>query len=173
MLLNFYLVLNMPTIKTQLSEDDKKILKRVFKIRISLGFFFLIPLALGLLLLLYISVVDLKENNYDFMTFAGIIIFVFAGYLFYKFVIPFYKKSFKNIRANNKLIIETKICSIKENYTQKGVRYVIETDDISINSWQVAILSSRLPFNEMKENMKIKIHQIETNSTDILYIEKY
>jgi hypothetical protein len=25
----------------------------------------------------------------------------------------------------------------------------------------------------MKENMKIAIHQIETNSTDILYIEKY
>jgi cytochrome c biogenesis protein CcdA len=163
----------MPIIKMQLSENDKKILKRVFKIRITLGFFFLIPLLFGLALLLYNSIVDLKENNQDFMTFVGIIISVFSGYLFYKFVIPFYKNSYKNILANNKLVIETKICTIKESYTKKGVRYVVETDDIIINSWQVAILSSRLPFSEMKENMKIKIHQIETNSTDILYIEKY
>ena len=108
----------------QLSENDKKILKRVFKIRITLGFFFLIPLLFGLALLLYNSIVDLKENNQDFMTFVGIIISVFSGYLFYKFVIPFYKNSYKNILANNKLVIETKICTIKESYTKKGVRYV-------------------------------------------------
>ena len=162
---------NMPITKLPFTEIDKKVLKTAFRNRIIIGVLFLIPLLAGLGLLSYNSILDFKENNYDFMTFAGIFISLVSGYLFFKFVIPFYKNSFKNVQASNKLVIETYISAIKEEHTNKGMRYVVETDDITIYSWQVAILSSSLPFNEMKVNMKIKIHQLENNNTDILYIE--
>lgn len=162
----------MPIKRLPLTETDKKLLKRILKVRIILGIIFLIPLLAGLGLLSYNSILAIRENNYDFMTFVGIIISVVCCYLLYKFVMPFYKNSLQNVQASNKLVVETYISAIKEKYTTKGMRYVVETDNIIINSWQVAILSISLPFNEMKVNMKIRIHQLENNSTDILYIEK-
>lgn len=162
----------MPIKRLPLTETDKKLLKRVLKIRIILGIIFLIPLLAGLGMLSYNSILALRENNYDYMTFISIIISVVSCYLLYKFVMPFYKNSLQNVEASNKLVNETYISAIKEKYTTKGMHYVVETENIIINSSQVAILSISLPFNEMKVNMKIKIHQLENNSTDILYIEK-
>lgn len=162
----------MSTQKMPLSVEEKRILKRVFSIRIFLGLFFLVPFLLCLGLIVYKSIGDFLAKRFDFLTIAGIAIAITAVYLIIRFVVPFYRRSFENSRASHKLIIETSINSIQRNYANRGVRYVVDTNDFCIDSWQVAILTNKLPFSELRENMKIRIHQIEANKTDILCIEK-
>lgn len=158
--------------KVPLTETEKKLLKKVLIIRIVLGVIFLTPLITGLAFFTCNSVISLLEKNYELVNFICIIISAVSCYLLYKFVVPFYKNTLQNVEASNKLVIETYILSVKERYTTKGMHYIVATENLTIDSWHVAILSSSLPFNEMKVNMKIKIYQLENNRLDVLYIEK-
>ncbi|MGU3375024.1 hypothetical protein [Chryseobacterium sp. M5A1_1a] len=106
--------------------------------------------------------------TYYFLAFISIIIF-----LIIKFVIPFYKNSFKNLKREDKLVVDTVVLSITQKMTSMGSKYNIQTDYRYIDGWAIStIMRPSLPFHEMHVNMPITIHCFEDNKMDILYIEK-
>ncbi|MGU3375025.1 hypothetical protein [Chryseobacterium sp. M5A1_1a] len=159
--------------KVPLTVEEKKKLRFLFKLRLILGLFFLPLLLLGTGLLCITAINDIIRGTPDGSTYFGITFSCIIVFLFFRFVFPFYKNSFKNLKRQDKLVVDTVILSVKQRITSKGLKYIIQTEYRDLDPWSIStIMQPSLPFNEMHVNMPITIHCFEDNKTDILYIEK-
>ena len=73
-----------------LSEDEKKTLKKAFKIRFILAVFFLLPLFCLLLITSNITIQQFMDSDYDGMSFFVLGLIIIVVFLVFKYVIPFY-----------------------------------------------------------------------------------
>lgn len=160
--------------KVPLSSSDKKMLINAFKFRLGLLFFVILPLFFTSAFLCYQSIADFKINHYAGGTFIFCTsFFILCIYLFFKLVVPYYKQTFRNIRAKDKIIIETIIIDIKNEWQDEfGYTYVIQTEyDVPIISTINRLLNQRFGYKDMRRHMRIKIYAMESNLMDILYIK--
>lgn len=160
--------------KAPLTAEEKKKLKFILKVRLIIGSFFIAPLTILMFILMGTTIIhDITSGTTDggtYFCFAFLSIIVF---LIIWLVIPFYKNSFKNLKREDKLVVDTIVLSVKQKLTSKGYKYVIETEYRYIDPWSITtVMQPSLPFHEMHANMPITIHCFEDNKTDILYIEK-
>ncbi|KFF24957.1 hypothetical protein [Chryseobacterium vrystaatense] len=160
--------------KEPLTAEEKKKLKFILKVRLIIGSFFIAPLTV----LMFISmgaviVQDITNRTADGWTYFCLAFLLIIVLLIIRFVIPFYRKSLKNLKWKDKLVVDTIVLSVKQKLTGKGYKYVIETEYRYLDSWSITtVMQPSLPFHEMHANMSITIHCFEDNKTDILYIEK-
>ncbi|WP_316804460.1 hypothetical protein [Pedobacter nototheniae] len=156
-----------------LTESERKKLKFILKARLVLGliispFIILIFVFMGAIIIDDMSSHTAGGSTYFAVGFTAIVVF-----LILRFVIPFYKNSFKNLKIDHKLVVYTTVLSVDQRWTSKGYKYSIETEYRSIDSWSITtVMQPSLPFSEMRANMAITIHCLKDNPTDILYIEK-
>ncbi|MCT2406445.1 hypothetical protein NZD88_02605 [Chryseobacterium antibioticum] len=159
--------------KEPLTAEEKKKLRFVLKTRLIIGAFFCPLLILGFILIGVNAINDMINGTPDTGTYFGIVLICAIVYLMIRFVIPFYKKSIKNLKREDKLVVNTVVLSVEQKWTSKGYKYLIQTEYRYIDSWSTTtIMKPSLPFHEMGVNMPITIHCFEDNKTDILYIEK-
>jgi hypothetical protein len=164
----------MTATKVPLSLADKKTLKKTYNFRLAIGLFFICPIVVTSTYMCFQSIAELGTSEFSPMSLFGIGFFILCFYLFFKLAVPFYKQTFKNIRAEYKLIIETRIIDIKTEYSPEinGHSYTIQTEShVPIRSTVTALLNQTFGYKDMRINMKIRIHCMEDNPMDILYIE--
>ncbi|SHF98294.1 hypothetical protein [Chryseobacterium sp. OV279] len=160
-------------LKEPLTAEEKKKLKFVLKTRVIIGLIFIPILLPAFVLMGFAAIQDIMSGTPDGGTYFCIAMIFFCTFLLIRFVIPFYRNSFKNLKREDKLVVNTVILSISKNWTNKGFKYNIQTEYRSIDSWSVTmVIKPSLPYHEMYVNMPITIHCFEDNSIDILYIEK-
>lgn len=164
----------MTVTKVPLSLSEKKTLNSAFNIRMALGLFVILPILFTSAYLFLESAIDYSANHYA----GGTLIFctgffVLCAYLFFRLAVPFYRQTFKGIRAKDKLIIETVIISIKSEWVDEfGITYVIQTESPApIVSTINRLLNPAFGYKDLRLNMRIRIHCIEDNFMDILCIE--
>lgn len=132
--------------------------------------FILIP---GFTFLSMHAIGDIRKGEGDVMSYFGLALTAFTLCLIIRFVIPFYKNSFKNVKRQDKLVVDTVVLAIKKRTTSKGIKYLIETEFRYLDPWAIStIMRPSLPYHEMRVHMPITIHCFEDNKIDILYIEK-
>lgn len=158
------------TIITQpLSDNEKKLFRKAFKIRVIFSILFISPL-------LFFIIDYVSSPYYDFeISFFPIAIIALICFLVFKYVIPFYRRSYKNLKEENKLIISTFVTNIEPGWIYSGSRqYVIQTEYRRIDPWSISILDNNpiFIFSEVYVGMPIEIHCLENNKTDILRIKK-
>ncbi|KFF21989.1 hypothetical protein [Chryseobacterium sp. JM1] len=159
--------------KEPLTAEERKKLKFALKARVIIGLIFITLLIPAFILMGLAAVQDIMSGTPDGGTYFCIAIIFFCVFLIIRFVIPFYKNSFKNLKRKDKLVVDTVILSISKKWTNKGFKYSIQTEYRSIDSWSVTtLITSSLPYHEMYVNMLVTIHCFGDNSVDILYIEK-
>lgn len=160
------------TITTQpLSDHEKKLLRRVFKIRVIFSLIFLLPI----LFMIFIATLDDSLfSYYDVMSFFPIALISLVCFLIFKYAVPFFINSYKNTKETKKMVIVTKVENI-ERTIFKGVRYVVKTDYKTIDSYAISIIDNQPPFlfSDLYIGMLIEIHCLENNKIDILKIKKY
>lgn len=161
----------MKTQTVKLSDAEKKLLKRAFVIRICFGNFFGMPLVLLFVYFVKTEIEEFYESYFQISTLLILVTFLGILYLIAKFIFPFYKNSYKNLKAENKIIATTVVINISSQITSKGIHVFIETDYMRIDSWKKSFL---LPMNltDFTINSKIEIHHLENNITDIIKIVK-
>jgi|EndMetStandDraft_2_1072991.scaffolds.fasta_scaffold211599_2 hypothetical protein len=157
-----------------LSEDEKKTLKKAFKIRFILAVFFLLPLFCLLLITSNITIQQFVNSDYDGMSFFVLGLIIIVVFLVFKYVIPFYMKAYKNTKEINKLVIATHVINLEKKITPKGIRHIITTEYRTIDQWTTSILDHQTPFyfSDAYVGMSLEIHCLENNKTDILRIKK-
>jgi len=148
---------------------EKKLLRRTLKVRVIFGFIFITPLLLMILAMLFSFFQDFKLNA---LSISGIILFGLTCFLLIKYVVPFYKNSITNVKATYKQIVKTRITSIDIQESKKGIRYIILTDFISIDSWAITLLINNNIYSVLNPNDKIEIHYINNNIADIIAIKQ-
>jgi hypothetical protein len=161
-------------IKTQpLSAEEKKKLRLVFRFRLIFGLI-IAPLLIGGLGFLSMQAADqIRSGTSDGMSFFALALTALVIFLIFRFVVPFYRNSFKNLKLRDKLVVDTIVLKIEQRTTNKGQKYAIQTEYMYIDSWAISpIMKQRLYLHEMYVNMPITIHCLAGNMTDILYIEK-
>ncbi|MCZ4222284.1 hypothetical protein [Pedobacter rhodius] len=158
--------------KVPLSENDLKLLSRAYRIRLWFGIIFGLPLILATTVMTYFIIQEILSRQFRAMVIFGIIFVLSIIYLTKRFVIPFYLNSCRNLSCKEKIVVETKITDIENRMTSKGLKFTIYTDYRIIDSWSVSVLKPELNFYEMFQGMNIKIHCLEHNKVDILYITK-
>jgi hypothetical protein len=152
----------MTATKVPLSLADKKTLKKTYNFRLVIGLLFICPIAVTSTYMCFQSIAELGTSEFSPMSLFGIGFFILCFYLFFKLAVPFYKQTFKNVRAEYKLIIETRIIDIKTDYNPEyGHSYTIQTEShVPIRSTVSALLNQTFGYKDM-----------EDNPMDILYIE--
>jgi hypothetical protein len=159
--------------KEPLTAEEKEKLKFLLKTRLILGLLFLPLLFLGIGLLCINAINDIISGTPDGSSYFGITFTCIIAFLFFRFVVPFYKKSFKNLKREDKLVVDTVVLSITQKMTSMGYKYTIQTEYRYIDGWSIStIMKPSLPYHEMHVNMPITIHCFGDNKMDILYIEK-
>jgi hypothetical protein len=161
----------MTIISSPLSNDEKRMFKKLFISRIVLGIL-LLPLF-GFFIYTYIS--DFSFYNFDELQLFGLLLLAAMIFLVFKYVIPGYIYTYKSVKAKNKLIQSTIVLDFKETYNYRiGIRFIISTEYRIIDSWRITLLNNNppFPFSQLYIGMPIKIHYLEHNKTDIIKIEK-
>lgn len=159
--------------KEPLTTREKKKLKLLFKSRLILGLLFLPLLLLGIGFPCITAIKDIISKTSDRSTYFSIVFASIIAFLFFRFVVPFYKNSFKNLKREDKLVIDTIVLSATQRLTGKGYKYSVQTEHSYLDSWAITIIMSpSLHLKDMCNNMLITIHCLEDNNVDILYIEK-
>lgn len=163
---------SMKITKAPLSENDLKLLSRAYRIRLWFGIIFVLPLMLVIIGIACFVIQEVINKQFTILVISGIIFVLSIVYLIKRFAIPFYINSYKNLSSKEKIIVETKIINIENRVTSKGIKFIVDTDYMCINSWSVSILKTELNYNEMFRDMDIKLHCLEHNKIDILYITR-
>lgn len=160
----------MTIISSPLSNDEKRMFKKLFISRIVLGIL-LLPLF-GFFIYTYIS--DFSFYNFDELQLFGLLLLTAMIFLVFKYVIPGYIYSYKNIKAKNKLIRSTIVIDLEILYHRQGARFIVTTEYRTIDSWRITLHNNNSPFlfSDLYIGMPIKIHYLEHNKTDIIKIEK-
>lgn len=161
-------------IKTQpLTAEEKKKLRLVFRFRLISGLVTALLLTGGLGFLSIQAVDQIRSSTSDGMSFFALALTAIVIFLIIRFVIPFYRNSFKNLKLRDKLVVDTIVLKIEQRTTNKGQKYSVQTEYMHLDSWAISpIMKQRLYLHEMQVNMPITIHCLAGNMTDILYIEK-
>lgn len=152
---------------TPLDEDEKKILRKILYLRLGFGVLFVLPM-LGLLGVVINDLV--LDSSSVWGNFIGVVLLILMVFGFVKFLIPFYVKSFRNVKTENKYIVTTYISKINKRWTRYGYTYTVITDYMVIDSWINPILKRNLTFDKMFPGMTIEIHHLENNQFDILQL---
>lgn len=155
-----------------LSDHEKKLLRRIFKIRIIFSIFFTFTILFFLVGILGIYILGNSNNSDPLIFLTGIILIIII--IIYKYAVPFFINSYKNTKETKKLVVVTKVENI-ETTIFKGVRYVVKTDYKTIDSYAISIIDNQPPFlfSDLYIGMLIEIHCLENNKIDILKIKKY
>lgn len=159
--------------KERLSAEEKLKLKFLLKTRLIIGAV-IAPMIILIFILMGITVIHAVTSRlYDGRTYFCLVFIAVIIFLMIRFVIPFYKNSFNNIKQKNKLVIDTVVLSATQKWTRRGYKYSVQTEYRHIDSWAITtILQPSLHLRDMQVNMPITIHCLENNMIDILYIEK-
>lgn len=156
-----------------LTTEEKKKLKFILKVRLIIGAFFGLPLTAGFILMGTSITDDIISGTSDGMTYFSLVLVIIVLFLIIRFVIPFYKNSFKNLIRKDKLVVDTIVISAAQRWTSKGYKYSVQTEYRSLDSWAMTtVMQPSLHLRDMSVNMPITIHCLEDNRVDILYIEK-
>ncbi|GGI28575.1 hypothetical protein [Pedobacter mendelii] len=158
--------------KTPLLKSDMQLLNRAYRIRLWLGILFILPITLATTAVAYLIIQELRSEQITTLVVCGSIFVFIIIYLLKRFVIPFYLNSYKNLSSKEKIIVETNIINIESRVTSRGIKFIVDTEYRFIDSWSVSILKTELNYNEMFQGMSIKIHCLENNKIDILYITR-
>lgn len=159
--------------KEPLTPEEKKKLKFILKVRIIIGAFFGLPLTAGFILMGTYITNDIISGTSDGMTYFSLVLVIIILFLIIRFVIPFYKNSFKNLTRKDKLVVDTIVISVTQRWTSKGYKYSVQTEYRSLDSWAMTtVMQPSLHLKDMRAKMPITIHYLEDNRVDILYIEK-
>jgi hypothetical protein len=146
---------------------EEKKLRTVLYTRLAFGVFLLFPM----LVMLGIVVSDLLSNSSSvWAMLIGLILGLFMVLGIVKFLIPFYLKSFRNLKAKHKLIVTSYVSKVNKKWTRYGFSYIVVTDYMVIDSWINSILIHNLSYNDLFPGMTIKIHHLENNEMDILQL---
>lgn len=164
----------MTIITYPLSEEEQKLLKKIFKFRLFIGVFFMLPLVYAVFFIFFNVSNKFLNSEYDGMSFFALLFAIIIVLLFFKYVIPFYKRSYKNLAEKNKLIITTRILNVEKRTTTKGIRYIITTEYRKIDNWAISIIDNQPPFifSDVSVGSSLEIHCLEHNKTDIFKITK-
>ncbi len=163
----------MSVTKAPLSLSEKKKLYNTFKFRLVL-LVGIIPVLFASASFFIQSITDYSVNQYAAGTFIFCTcFFILCLYLFFKLAVPYYKQTLRNIRAKDKLIIETVVTDIKSEWVDEfGLTFVIQTEyPVPIVSTINRLLNPEFGYKDLRPNMRIRIHTMEENLMDILYIE--
>lgn len=155
-----------------LTKEEKKLICRVFKLRLVLFFVFLLPVLLGIIFVLYHALNALFNNEFDLVTIAALLFFPTILLLMGRYFVPLYRDSYRNLRATEKQVVETTVLHERHWWTRRGYHYLIETEFKSFDSWENTILMPGLGFGDLKMGDHITIQLIRNNKLDVLRIEK-
>jgi hypothetical protein len=161
-----------------LSQVEKNLFKKTLKIRLWIALFFGIPLLGGVGLMTYqfidyqIDVFkgEITNSDWDFGSYIFFFFLVFCHVFIFVYAIPFFIKSYKNNQQTHKIVATAQILNIIESYRSKGMlTYEIITDYITINTYYAVFLNP-IKIKDLQPGMKIEIHHLENNFTDIIKI---
>lgn len=155
-----------------LTDEDKKYIRRTVIGRLIVLFILILPLLLATLFILHDIWSNFLDQDYGFLTLIGIVFIAIMVYLVVPYFIPLYYDTYRNMRANKKEVIRTTVTRKDERWTRKGVRYFIETEFSTIDSWKNTILSPDTVFPHLQAGDVINIHIIPNNKYDLLKIEQ-
>ncbi|KRD10943.1 hypothetical protein ASE21_04270 [Flavobacterium sp. Root901] len=160
----------MTIVSYPLSKNEKRILKKIFLTRIIAGIL-LLPLF-SFLVYEYIS--DFSFHNFDELQLFGSLLLISVFFLIFKYVIPGYIYSYKNIKAKNKYVASTFIIDFKFNKSVRLPGYFITLENnIKIDTTRIIVLEpTAFSFKDIYKGMPIRIHFLNDNKTDIIKIEK-
>lgn len=163
----------MKIIVQPLTAEDKKFIRRTFIGRFVVFFIFILPILIAGLFIIYDVLSDFLHHNYSLLSFVGLIFIAVMAYFFVPYFVPLYWDTYRNLRAREKQVIETRIINKDERWTRKGLRYFIETEFTVIDSWKNTVLTLGVIFPGLQIGDLITIHVIPNNKYDILKIEKH
>ncbi len=162
----------------QLSESEKALFKKTFRIRLWLGLFIAIPFFATLCFVTYqylIYYIDLLSGKIifrdkDFESFILIFFLICCWVIVFFYAIPFYVKTIKMIGQTHKTVATTQISDIIIKYRSQNIKtYQIVTDYITIDTYFTNFLNP-VRINDLQIGMSIEIHHLENNYSDIIKI---
>jgi len=151
----------MKVTKNLLLNEEKKLLKNAFYVRLIFLGFFALPL-ISILVFLFL------EEKFFIMS----IVFLLLLFISYKFVYPFYMQSKKNLLATHKLVVETKVLNIEKQFRKRGFRFILQTEYNTIDSWSCTLHKTTLTFDKLFNGMLIELHLLENNKVDLLEMKQ-
>lgn len=155
-----------------LNSEEKRVIRRAFKFRLVFFFLFLLPLILGFGFILWDVLQSFYTGTYDLMSIIALLFFPTLMYFMFRYFMPLYRDSYRNLQVKEKQVIETHITHIERRLTSKGYLFDVETTSKSIDSGTMPVLMPGLGYLDMKVGMPIRIHVLANNKFDILRIEK-
>lgn len=160
--------------ETPLTQQDKRLLRKVSWARIVLFFVMILPILVFSVYISYIALESFVEGQADMW--SGIILLLVA--LFYlgasKFIFPYYRNLLKYRSAKTKLVVEVTVLRVSHRYTSgSGLRFYVETTHGSINTSRDVILNPEVPFQELKEGMQIYLHLIPDLKNEFLKVSAH
>lgn len=160
--------------KEPLTAEEKKKLKFLLKSRLIIGSIMITPIILFIFIGMGTAIIhDITDGLADGSTYFCFVFISIVVFLIIRFVIPFYRNSFNNLKQEDKLVIDTVVLSVKQRWTSKGYKYSVQTEYRPIDSWAITtIMQPSLHLRDMYVNMPITIYCLKDNMVDILYIEK-
>lgn len=161
----------MKTQIVKLTDAEKKLLSRAFVIRIYFGIFFGTPLVLLFGYFIKSEIEAFHESSFQISTLLILTTLLGIQYLITRFIFPFYKNSYENLKTENKIIATTVVTNFSSQITSKGIHVFIKTDYMQIDSWKKSFLSP-INLTDFTINSKIEIHHLKNNPTDIIKIVK-
>lgn len=161
----------MKTITQTLSIKEKKAIRRVYKSRIVIFFIFILPILLFGLSILYDVLRSFFNYDYDIPSIVILVFLAVMIYFFGPYFMNLYRDAYRNLRAAQKQVVETRILNKEHRWTHKGDRFFIETQFMLIDTWKNVVLIPDSNFHEMQTGDLIKIHFIPNSKRDILRIE--
>ncbi|WP_341840294.1 hypothetical protein [Chitinophaga caseinilytica] len=158
-------------ITTELTSEEKRRMRGVFRARILVFLLLILPLAGGLGFIVYQAVMSFVDGRPDFFSYA--VPLAFAGLCFgaARYIYPYYRNLAGYAGAERKEIVEATVESISRRSFRAGVvLFTLKTEHGVIDTGVDVVIFPDLGFGDMREGMKIVIHRVPGMRNELLRI---